>query len=71
MVEFYESILDFFDKIGQFIESIISGISSFFTLLPRITEKIATFGGYVPLFIAMPITLCIGIFIIKLILDLL
>lgn len=71
MVEFYEGILGFFEKIGSFIESIISGISNFFTLLPVIIEKVTTFGGYVPLFIAMPITLCIGIFVIKLILDLL
>lgn len=71
MVEFYEGILGFFEKIGSFIESIISGISNFFSLLPTIIEKVATFGGYVPLFIAMPITLCIGIFVIKLILDLL
>ena len=71
MVNFYESVLDFFEKIGAFIDSIISGISNFFSLLPVITGKVLSFGGYVPVFIAVPITLFVGICVIKLILDLL
>lgn len=71
MVEFYEGVLDFFEKIGSFIESIISGISNFFVLIPRFTEKVLSFGGFVPVFIAVPIYLFVGICIIKIILDLL
>lgn len=71
MVEFYEGILNFFEKIGAFIESIINGISNFFTLLPTFTEKVLSFGGYVPVFIAIPISLFVGICVIKIILDLL
>lgn len=71
MVEFYQGILDFFQKIGAFIESVITGISSFFTLLPKITGKILSFNDYIPLFIGIPIYLFVGICLVKLILDLL
>lgn len=71
MVEFFESVLEFFGKIGSFFESIVTGISNFFDLVPRFTEKVLSFGGFVPIFIAVPIYLFVGICIIKIILDLL
>lgn len=71
MSDFFDSILLFFQSIGDFIQMILDSFKHFIDLIALATGFFSTNLNGIPSFILPIILLCICCLVIKLILDLL
>lgn len=71
MSDFFNSVLQWFQSIGDFIQFILDSFKQFFHMISLATGFFATNLNGLPSFILPMILLCVTCLVVKLVLDLL